>query len=107
MTGRMGLLILVCGSLVACGYHLTGTGGSSVLPAHVEEIVVLPFENRTTRPEIEQRVTEEIAAQLSRRGGYRVVTDRSGADATLEGAITSYRTSPVAFTDRVSSSPPR
>jgi TolB-like protein len=92
------LLLVGCGSLPGCGYHLAGTGGRSVLPEHVEAIVVLPFENRTTRPEIEQRVTEAVAAQLSRRGGYNVVTRVEAADATLEGAITTYRTTPVAFT---------
>lgn len=92
------LALVACGSMVACGYHLAGTGGRSVLPEHVKAIVVLPFENRTTRPEIEQRVTEAVAAQLSRRGGYQVVTSLAIADATLEGAITSYLTTPVAFT---------
>ena len=59
---------------------------------------MLPFENRTNRPEIEQRVTEEVADVLSRRGRYKVVTSRESADAVLEGAVTSYRTSPVQFT---------
>jgi hypothetical protein len=80
----------------ACGYRLAGTG-APVLPEHIKVLVVLPFENRTTRTEIEQRVTEEVARELSKRGRYEVVTDRTAADAMLEGAITSYRTSPVEF----------
>jgi hypothetical protein len=60
---------------------------------------VQPFVNRTQRPEIEQRVTEEVASEFSKRGRYRVVTDVSGADAVLEGAITAYRTFPVQFGD--------
>lgn len=82
-------------ALCGCGYRLAGS--NSFLPETVRAIEIKPFENRTTRPEIEQRVTEEVARELSRRGRYRVVTDRSSADALLEGAITSYRTSPVAF----------
>jgi hypothetical protein len=66
-----------------------------VLPETVRAIAVVPFENRTTRPEIEQRVTEEVARELSQRGGYRVVGSGSGADAVLEGAVIDYRTSPV------------
>jgi TolB-like protein len=86
--GLLGLL------LTGCGYRLAGTGGT-VFPVKV--LVVVPFENRTNRPEIEQRVTEEVARELSRRGKYEVVTDRAKADGILEGAITSYRTSPVEF----------
>ena len=80
----------------SCGYHLSGAVTS--LPENIKVIAVLPFENRTNRPEIEQRVTEEVAEELTRRGRYRVVTDRASADAVLEGAVTSYRTSPVQFT---------
>lgn len=81
---------------VGCGYRLAGTG--SVLPEDVKVIAVVPFTNRTERPEIEQRVTEAVAQELSRRGGYEVVTDPGKADAVLEGVVTSYRTTPVEFT---------
>ena len=89
------LLPLVAG-VADCGYRLAGTG--SVLPPHVKLIAVVPFANRTERPEIEQRVTEAVAQELSRRGGYEVVTDPAKADAVLEGVVTSYRTVPVEFT---------
>jgi outer membrane lipopolysaccharide assembly protein LptE/RlpB len=81
-----------------CGYRLAGTGGSSVIPEHIEIIAVPPFENRTQRPEIEQRVTEEVARVLNNRGKYRVVAVPAGAHAVLEGAVTSYRKAPVQFT---------
>lgn len=86
--------LLVAGT--ACGYRLAGT--SSVLPKDVKIIAVISFENRTDRPEIEQRVTEAVARELSRRGRYEVVTDPIKADAVLNGAVTSYRTRPVEFT---------
>jgi len=92
---RVAVPLLLCG-LAGCGYALVGT--TSALPENIKVIAVLPFENRTTRPEIEQRVTEEVASQLSRRRRYRVVTDRTTADAVLEGAVTQYRTTPVQFT---------
>ena len=79
----------------ACGYSLQGT--SSALPESIRIIALVPFENQTTRPEIEQRVTEETARQLASRGRYRVVTDRAAADAVLEGAIVGFRTNPVQF----------
>jgi TolB-like protein len=89
-------MLLVAVISCGCGYRLAGTG-TPVLPEHIRVLVVLPFENRTTRPEIEQRVTEEVARELSKRGRYEVVTDRTLADAMLEGAVTSYRTAPVEF----------
>ena len=82
--------------LPGCGYRFVGRG--SDLPEHIKIIAVLPFENNTTRPEIEQRVTEEVAKEFSRRRQYNVVTDRGAADAVLEGTIASYRTTPVLFT---------
>lgn len=90
----VGLALSLC---LGCGYRLAGTGGTSPIPEHITRVVVVPFENRTKRPEIEQRVTEEVASELSKRGRYQVVSDRSGAEAMLEGAVTSYRTSPVTF----------
>lgn len=81
----------------ACGYHLSGRGGTSALPEHIKNITILPFENRTNRPEIEQRVTEEVARLMSQRGNYRITADRSSADAVMAGAVTSYTTSAVQF----------
>lgn len=98
MRAQPGVALLACGLAMACGYHLQGRGvQGSVLPEHVRSIALVPFENHTTRPEIEQRVTEETARQLANRGRYRVVTDRTGADALLEGAIVGFRTDPVQF----------
>jgi hypothetical protein len=90
----LALLFGLCGS--GCGYRLAGTAGSgSVLPERIKIVAVLPFENRTSRPEIEQRVTEEVSRELSKRGSYSVITDADRADATLEGAIVGYSTSNV------------
>lgn len=86
-------LLLAC---AGCGYRLAGAG-QGILPEHIKILTVLPFENQTTRPEIEQRVTEEVSRELSQRGRYEVVTDRTEAHAILDGAITSYRTIPVQF----------
>lgn len=92
--GLWGLVLLLAGT--GCGYRLAGT--SSVLPDHVKIIAVVSFANQTDRPEVEQRVTEAVARELSRRGRYEVVTDPGKADAVLAGTVTSYRTIPVEFT---------
>jgi len=78
-----------------CGYALVGKG--SVLPDHIQSLAINAFENRTTRPEIEQRVTEEVAREFSQRGRYRIVSDPQKADAVLDGAIQSWSTRPVQF----------
>ena len=44
-------------------------------------------------------ISEETAREFSRRGRYRVVTARLGADALLEGAITGFRSDPVEFNE--------
>lgn len=96
--GRPGscLALSLALALVACGYRLAGS--NTFLPERIRIIAVEPFENRTTRPEIEQRVTEEVARELSERGHYKVHAQRAAADALLKGTITSYRTIPVQFT---------
>lgn len=78
-----------------CGYKLAGTG--TFLPKTIKTIAVAPFENRTGRPEIEVRVTEAVARELSRHGGLKIVTDKTAADAYLEGAVTDFHTTPVQF----------
>jgi hypothetical protein len=95
---QLALAALLAATSWSCGYRLVGTGGS-ILPGHVKKIVVVPFENRTQRPEIEQRVTEAVSSELSKRGRYAVVADKTQADAMLEGAVTQYRTAPVQFTE--------
>lgn len=89
-------LVLICSS---CGYRLAGQG--SVLPDHVRALIISPFENQTQRPQIEQLVTEQVALEFTRRGKYKVVSNRASADAIVEGAITEYRTAPVQFTDEL------
>lgn len=97
--GSKGIPAMAAGMVLlfapACGYRLVGR--NTFLPEHIRIVAVKAFENRTTRPEVEQRVTEEVAREFARRGGYRVVADPSGADALLEGAVTDFRTNPVQF----------
>ena len=88
-------LIALIAAAPGCGYKLAGTG--TFLPKNIKAIAVAPFENRTGRPEIEVRVTEAVARELSRHGGTKIVTDKTIADAYLEGAVTDFHTTPVQF----------
>jgi TolB-like protein len=85
----------LCLAVAGCGYKLAGTG--TFLPPNIRVIAVAAFENKSARPEIEVRTTEAVTRELSRRGGYKVVSDKSQADAYLEGAVTDFRTAPVQF----------
>jgi TolB-like protein len=93
--GLGAVLIAVAVTFLGCGYRLAGTG--TFLPKNIKTIAVAPFENRTARPEVEVRVTEAVARELSRHGATKVVTDKALADAYLEGVVTEFHTSPVQF----------
>ena len=98
IAAAIGVLTLV--ATAACGYALVGTvGGTSVIPEEVRTIAVLSFENRTTRPEIDQRVTEEVTSEFAKRSRRKVIADPGAADAVMEGAILQFETRPVQFNE--------
>ncbi len=100
MTGRRArslAAILLALASFDCGYRLAGQ--NLFLPERIRVVAILPFANRTTRPEIEQRVSEEVSREFSKRQHYRIVATRDGADAVLEGAVTGFQTNPVNFGD--------
>ena len=98
--GRLGLAGALLWALCSagCGYALQGTKIPG-MPDYVSEIAIEPFENRTPQPEIEQRVTEQVAAELARRSRFKLARDKVAADALLTGVVTEFRTNPVQFTD--------
>jgi outer membrane lipopolysaccharide assembly protein LptE/RlpB len=81
---------------MACGYRLQGRG--DFIPESIHSVGVPTFVNRTTQPELEQRITEEIVRQLQVRGRRETSVRTTGVDAVLEGEVTSYRSLPVEFT---------
>lgn len=81
----------------ACGYHLAGR--SSTLPASIQTIGIPMFVNRTSRPELEQRVTEHIIDEFTTRGRLRIVPGEDGAQAVLQGEILSYTVTPVVISE--------
>jgi hypothetical protein len=81
--------------LAGCGYALVGH--SNFLPASVKTIQVPAFVNKTTRVELEQRVTQAVADEFVSRGRLRLVTSPHEADIILKGSIDSFGIYPVAF----------
>jgi outer membrane lipopolysaccharide assembly protein LptE/RlpB len=96
---RAGLVRLVAALLVlpivGCGYALVGKGSN--LPPDIESIYVVAFENRTTRAQVEQLITQAITSEFVTRQRYRLADSADEADAVLEGAITRFATVPLTF----------
>jgi outer membrane lipopolysaccharide assembly protein LptE/RlpB len=81
--------------LSACGYTLVGH--SNFLDPSIRTIEVPAFVNRTTRVELEQRVTQAVAEELVARGRLQLVNDTKQAHVVLRGSIDSFNIFPIAF----------
>src|SRR3954470_22240750 len=79
----------------SCGYSLVGRG--NMLDPSIHTIQVPAFVNRTTRVELEQRVTQAVADEFVSRGRLRLVTVAKDADVILRGSIDSFGIFPIAF----------
>ncbi len=76
----LGLILSSC-----AGYHLGGTKPPSL--AGVNNISVPMFRNGTLHPRAEALATSAVADALVQDGTYKL-SERSGADAILEGKLT-------------------
>lgn len=87
---QLSALVLTC-----CGYALVGH--SNFLPSSVKTIQVPTFVNRTTRVQLEQRVTQAVADEMVSRGRLKLVNNANAADVILKGSIDSFGIFPIAF----------
>lgn len=92
------LLIAALMPAVACGYHLAGR--STSLPPDLKRLAVPTFQNRTNRPQIEQRITEHVIDEMTTRGRLHIVAREEEADAVLRGEILSYSVVPVIISEQ-------
>ncbi len=81
--------------LAGCGYTLVGH--SNFLSPSVRTIQVPTFVNRTTRVQLEQRVTQAVADEMVARGRLKLVNNANDADVILKGSIDSFGIFPIAF----------
>jgi hypothetical protein len=79
----------------SCGYGLRGTGSS--LPPHIERINVPMFKNKTTRFQLDLKLTQSIRDELVARGKVEITAESSGADAIMLGEILSFAAHPIGF----------
>jgi hypothetical protein len=84
-------LLLLC----SCGYGLVGR--TNFLDPAIKTIEIPAFVNRTTRVELEQRVTQAVAEEFVSRGRLQLVTNDRDAHAILRGSIDSFNIFPIAF----------
>ena len=101
--GRAAPLRVLAAALLAlaaggCGYHLVGR--SSTLPAGMQSVGIPTFVNRTSRPELEQRITEHVIDEFTTRGRVRILPGEDGAQAVLRGEILSYTVTPVVISEQ-------
>lgn len=81
--------------LSACGYGLVGR--SNFLDPSIRRIYVPAFVNKTTRVELEQRVTQAVAEEFVSRGRLQLVSGATDAQVVLRGSIDSFNIYPIAF----------
>src|SRR3954453_14664092 len=89
------LALLTVLALNRCGYALVGH--SNFLDPKVRTVQVPAFVNRTTRVELEQRVTQAGAEEMVARGRLKLVTAPSEADVILRGSIDSFGLFAIAY----------
>jgi hypothetical protein len=68
-----------------CIYGLHGGG----LPSDVKTMAVLPFDNQTPNPELQEQLLDAMRKSLSSRLGVRDASEQR-ADAVVSGTITRY-----------------
>jgi TolB-like protein len=100
MKHRAWLLLLPLLSLLClqCGYRLAGRGRN--LPAAAQTIAIPEFKNETPRYQAEHFVTVAIREEFIRRSRLRLSAAMDKVDLLLEGRISAFETSPVAYTSR-------
>lgn len=88
------LLILAAG-LSGCSYSFTG----SSVPVHLKTVHIPLFDDRTSsgEPSVREDFTNKLIERF-RQDNSLEVTDNSGADCELEGAISSFTDQPVVVT---------
>lgn len=88
-------LVLVSG----CWYGFSGGG----LPKEIDTMAILPFENRTPSPNVQQELLDQMRTELRRRLGVRDAPE-DRAKAIVRGVIVEYQQDiPVGFSTQTTS----
>ena len=88
-------IFILCLVALECGYHLRGTGSS--LPPHIKILHIPMFANRTTRFELDVKLTQRVIDEMVARGKLEITADADASDAVLIGEILAFRANPIGF----------
>lgn len=81
--------------LTACGVRYGFSEGA--FPSNIRTMAILPFDNQTATPEVQNELFESMRHELQKRLGVRDAAQEK-ADALVRGTIVSYDVDvPVAF----------
>ncbi len=82
-------------------FFLTGCAGIErrSIPADIRDLAVVPFDNSSAEPGLENILTDEIIQQFLAEGQLNLVQPGQ-ADVILEGSIDRYRRIPLIYDDR-------
>ena len=90
-SGALSLILLLLGGCIPYGF----AGGG--LPPHVRTVAVIPFENLTSVPEVQQELALALRNQLRDRLGLREAAENK-ASAIVRGTIQRYEADiPIGF----------
>ena len=87
------IVLLFC--LSGCGYHFPGQSGA--LPGGVEKLYIPLFVNKTTEPQLENKVTSRVSEVFARNSKIFQVEKAKLAEAILVGTIRSYQTRALSY----------
>jgi outer membrane lipopolysaccharide assembly protein LptE/RlpB len=87
------LLVILLLCVTGCGYQPHGLGS---LPPEIQRVHLTALKNGTLRPGLQGIVGTAILRRLQQDGRIRAAPQEA-ADAVLEGTLTAYQNTPVAF----------
>ena len=87
--------------LLACVVILTGCAmeSSHSIPTDMRDAAVLPFENNSSEPGLENLLTDESTQQFLADGRLKIVS-AAEADVLIQGVITNYRRIPLIYSEQ-------
>jgi Lipopolysaccharide-assembly len=93
----LGIAVFLCCSaaIAGCGYHTAGH--FNTLPKSIHVIAVPAMENKTTKYQVEQKLTAATIHEFLAKTTYKVVPNANDGDAVLTGKVLSMEVVPLLF----------
>lgn len=89
-------LLFLTLALTGCGYHTAGS--ATHLPANLRTLSVPIFATHTQAFHTEMALTQAVVRELNTRTRYQITNEeKSDADATLKGSVTSQTVTPLTY----------